>query len=398
MEFGVGIGHPGSVVRYCPPMTEQAGDGQGGDRPRIRVALIFGGRSSEHEISCVTAAGVMSALDPDIYDIVPVGITKGGDWVLASGPAEQWQITDGTLPEVTGGDGQVMPPMSATSSLQVVRSGEVPGDLGAVDVVFPLLHGPYGEDGTLQGLLELSDIRYVGAGVLSSALSMDKHYMKLVLAGSGVPVCDYVVALPSVWERDPESVRKAVDDLGYPVFVKPARAGSSMGVSKVVDRGGLDTAIEAARDHDPKVLIEEAVIGREIECAVLESLDGGEPLASSPGEIEVVGGHDFYDFEAKYFDQSNVRLSCPADIPDDVTATVQDLSRRTFVAMSCEGLARVDCFVRPDGAVVVNELNTMPGFTPFSMYPRMWERSGLPYPDLVKRLIDLALHRRVGLR
>lgn len=365
---------------------------------RTRVALIFGGRSSEHEISCVTAAGVMGALDPALYEIIPIGITRAGDWVLASGPAEQWQMHGRQLPEVTGGDGQVVPAMSADGSIQVIRGGAVPEELGAVDVVFPLLHGPYGEDGTLQGLLELSDTRYVGAGVLSSALSMDKHYMKLVLAGSDIPVCDYVVAFPAQWERDPQSVRDAVDQLGYPVFVKPARAGSSMGVSKVASPAELDAAVEAAREHDPKVLIEVAVTGREIECGVMESFSGAEPEASPPAEIEVVGGHDFYDFEAKYLDEGNVRLSCPAGIPAEVAATVQDLARRTFTAMSCEGLARVDCFVQDDGTVMVNELNTMPGFTPFSMYPRMWEAAGLTYQDLVKRLIDLALQRRVGLR
>jgi D-alanine-D-alanine ligase len=249
-------------------------------------------------------------------------------------------------------------------------------------------------------MLELGDVRYVGAGVLSSALSMDKHYMKLVLAGSGLPVGAYTVILPADWERDRQACRDAVEKLGYPVFVKPARAGSSIGISKVVDPAGLDAAVEAAREHDPKVVVEAMVTGREIECGVLESPDGGAPQTSLPGEVAVTGeAHEFYDFQAKYLaDEGAVQLSCPADLPDDVTGAVREMAARTFVAMGCEGLARVDLFYTEDGRLLVNELNTMPGFTPVSMYPRMWQRSGLEYPQLVDRLLRLAMSRRTGLR
>ena len=284
--------------------------------------------------------------------------------------------------------------------LVTLAPNEVPQVLGQVDVVFPLLHGPFGEDGTLQGLLELSDTRYVGAGVLSSALSMDKHYMKAVLAAHSLPIGPYVVVLPAEWDQDRELVIDAVAALGYPVFVKPARAGSSMGITKVHGPESLEAAVEAARLHDPKVLVEAMVEGREIECGVLQDVDGGPPLTTEPGEVVVVegGGHEFYDFEAKYLDDAGVRLVCPADLLPEVADEVRRLAARTFVAMGCEGLARVDVFVTRDQKVVVNELNTMPGFTPTSMYPRMWEQSGISYPELVERLPRLALTRRTGLR
>jgi D-alanine-D-alanine ligase len=367
---------------------------------RPRVAVVFGGRSSEHAISCVTAAGVMGALDRSRYDVVPIGITRQGRWVLASDDPARWAIQGDRLPEVTAGAGAraLLPQSVDDDDVVVLAPGEVPRTLGAVDVVFPVLHGPYGEDGTLQGMLELSDTRYVGAGVLSSAMSMDKHYMKIVLAGHGLPVAPYVAVRPREWERDPSAVAAAVAALGFPVFVKPARAGSSFGVTRVAGPDGLAAAVEAARVHDPKVLVEQAVVGREVECAVLQDLGDGPPLTSLPGEIEVVAGHDFYDFEAKYLDESNVRLTCPADLDEEVSDRVRDLSARTFEAMACEGLARVDVFVTADGSVVVNELNTMPGFTPTSMYPRMWERSGLGYAALVDHLVRLALTRPVGLR
>jgi D-alanine-D-alanine ligase len=375
------------------------------DRPRKpRVAVVFGGRSSEHAISCVTAAGVLAAIDRDRYDVVPVGITTDGRWVLAQDDPERWRITDGRLPSV---DAEAEAATAVTLSqglhardLVTLQPDEVPRVLGQVDVVFPLLHGPFGEDGTIQGMLELSDTRYVGAGVLSSALSMDKHYMKAVLAAHGLPVGPYVVVLPQEWEGDKELVRDAVASLGYPVFVKPARAGSSMGITKVHGPDDLDAAVEAARLHDPKVLVEATVEGREVECGVLQDVDGGAPLTTEPGEVEVVegGGHEFYDFEAKYLDDSGVRLVCPADLLPDVAAEVRRLAARTFVVMGCEGLARVDVFVTRDQRVVVNELNTMPGFTPTSMYPRMWEQSGVAYPELVERLLQLAITRRTGLR
>jgi len=375
-------------------------DGPSPDGRRPRVAVVFGGRSSEHAISCVTAAGVLQAIDRDVWDVVPIGITPNGRWVLAGDDPKRWQIEAGVLPAVDDdeGPGVVVPLEVGASDLTVLEPGAVPRTLGAVDVVMPLLHGPFGEDGTIQGLLELADVRYVGSGVLASAASMDKHYMKVLLAGAGLPVGPYLVVRPRDWERHPDRVREDVEELGYPVFVKPARAGSSIGISKVTGPEDLDAAIEAARRHDPKVVVEVAIAGREIECAVLESLDGGTPATSLPGEIRVVGGREFYDFEAKYLDEASVRLECPADLPDDVVHRVRDLSVKTFEAMGCEGLARVDFFLTPGNEVVVNEINTMPGFTPFSMYPRMWEQTGLSYPALVDRLLRLALGRRTGLR
>ena len=368
---------------------------------RPRVAVVFGGRSSEHAISCVTAAGVLQAIDRDAWEVVPVGVTTTGRWVLAADEPGRWEIRDGVLPEVPGDGPDVLLPRATTDRhLVVLEAGRVPEVLGDVDVVLPLLHGPYGEDGTVQGLLELGDVRYAGAGVLSSALSMDKHFMKIVLAGSGLPVGSHTVLLPREWEDDRDACRERVASLGYPVFVKPARAGSSVGISKVTSPEQLDEAVEAARAHDPKVVVEAAVSGREIECGVLESLEGGEPETSLPGEITVVGGaHEFYDFEAKYLAaEGEVLLTCPADLPDDVTAAVRDLAARTFVAMGCEGLARVDLFYTDDGRLLVNELNTMPGFTPVSMFPLMWRRTGLDYPELVDRLLRLALRRATGLR
>jgi D-alanine-D-alanine ligase len=376
-------------------MNQSQGPGR-----RPRVAIVFGGRSGEHAISCVTAAGVMRAIDREAYDVVPVGITTTGAWVLASDDPARWELDGSELPEVKDGDGPgvLVPLRAGDRSLTVLEPDQVPRIFGEIDVVLPLLHGPFGEDGTLQGMLELSDTRYVGSGVLASAASMDKHVMKVMLEGAGIPVGAYLAVRPRDWERRPERVREDVEELGYPVFVKPARAGSSIGISRVSGPEGLDEAVALARRHDPKVVIERAVTGREIECAVLEAADGGTAVTSLPGEIEVLGGHEFYDFEAKYLDSASVRLSCPADLPQEVTRRVRELSARTFEAMGCEGLARVDFFVTPEGGVLVNELNTMPGFTPFSMYPRLWAATGLPYADLLDRLLRLALTRRTGLR
>jgi D-alanine-D-alanine ligase len=364
------------------------------------VAVVFGGRSGEHAISCVTAASVLRAIDREIYDVVPIGITPAGRWVLAKDDPTRWDMTGGALPQVEDDDGPgVLVPLEVgTHQLTELAPGQVPRELGTVDVVMPLLHGPFGEDGTLQGLLELADVRYVGSGVLASAASMDKHYMKLLLAGAGIPVGPYVVVGRRRWERHADDVREDVEELGWPVFVKPARAGSSLGITKVKGPADLDAAIEEARRHDPKVLVEAAIEGREIECAVLESLDGGAPATSLPGEIKVLTGHEFYDFRAKYLDEAAVELTCPADLPGDVVHRIRDLAARTFEALGCEGLARVDFFVLPDGEVLVNEINTMPGFTPVSMYPRMWQATGLGYPELVDRLVKLALARPTGLR
>lgn len=363
---------------------------------RIRVAVVFGGRSSEHAISCVTAGGVLGAIDPGRYDVVPIGITTSGRWVLAGADREQLAITDGRLPKVADEGGTVVLPPGA--GLVVQSPGEVPRELGAVDVVFPLLHGPYGEDGTIQGLLELAGIRYVGSGVLASAVGMDKHVMKLLLAAAGLPVARHVLVQPGPWEPQRDRVAAEVAALGWPVFVKPSRAGSSMGVAKVREPAGLEAAILAAREHDPKVIVEEAVDGREIECGVLEGIDAAGPDASVVGEIRIDGSHDFYDFEAKYLPDNGVDLDIPADLPADLAQRVREMAVTAFTALSCESLARVDFFLRPDGSVVVNEVNTMPGFTPTSMFPMLWAESGLDYPALVDRMISTAVARPVGLR
>jgi D-alanine-D-alanine ligase len=368
---------------------------------KTRVALVFGGRSSEHAVSCATAAGVMRAIDRDAYDVIPIGIARDGHWVLSDGDPARLELTAGHTPEVRPSDAGVVVPLGTSDrSLTVQEPGQVPRSLGEVDVVFPLLHGPFGEDGTIQGLLELADIRYVGSGVLASAAGMDKHYMKVVFAGAGIPVGPYAVVTDAQWRRDRAAALDAVAALSYPLFVKPARAGSSMGITKVSDPGDLEAAIEVAREHDRKVIVEQGISGREIECAVLQGRDGAPPRTSEVGEIEVDrdGGHDFYDFEAKYLEEQGVTLSCPAKVPDDVSAEVRRLAAAAFEALGCEGLARVDCFYTDRGDVIVNEINTMPGFTPHSMYPQMWAASGLEYPELIDELITLALERPTGLR
>ncbi len=366
---------------------------------RPRVAVVFGGRSHEHAISCVTAASVISAIDREAYDVVPVGITREGRWVLGPDDPHRLEITDGRLPEVDGSGAELALSSAVGSGVLTVREpGEPPRTFGEVDVVMPLLHGPYGEDGTIQGMLELSGVPYVGSGVLSSAACMDKHYMKVLLAGHGLPIGPYTVIRPGDWERDAAAVGESVAGLGYPVFVKPARAGSSFGVTRVDQPIDLEIAVEHAQQFDPKVLVEAAVPGRELECGVLGGLDGADPDASVVGEVLISAEHPFYDFDAKYLDEANLQLSIPADVPSDVAARARELAVEAFRIMSCEGLARVDFFYRPNGSVLVNELNTMPGFTPMSMYPQLWAASGVDYPALVDRLLRLALTRPTGLR
>ncbi|NLU69786.1 D-alanine--D-alanine ligase family protein [Streptomyces sp. HNM0574] len=368
-----------------------------------RVAVVFGGRSSEHAISVVTAGAVLGAIDRSAYEVLPIGITRDGRWALTADDPERMAIEDRRLPDVreladspTGG--VVLPVDPGSREVTYSEPGTVPKTLGEVDVVFPVLHGPYGEDGTLQGLLELSGVPYVGAGVLASAVGMDKEYMKRIFTSFGLPVGPYVTIRPREWEADPGAARKKVVDFagehGWPVFVKPARAGSSMGITKVDDIGGLDEAMEEARRHDPKVIVESLLRGREIECGVLEFEDG--PRASVPAEIPPVSAHDFYDFEAKYIDSASGVV--PAPLTPEETERVRELAVRAFEAASCEGLVRADFFLTEDGEFVINEINTMPGFTPISMFPRMWQESGVSYPELVDRLIQQALSRRTGLR
>ncbi|MFJ1755793.1 D-alanine--D-alanine ligase family protein [Kitasatospora sp. NPDC088134] len=366
-----------------------------------RVAIVFGGRSSEHGVSVVTAASVLRSIDRGKYEVLPIGITHEGRWALVGDEPARMVITDGRMPDVDqvaeSVEGQVALP-AAPGNREVVWSepGAAPKALGEVDVVLPLLHGPWGEDGTLQGLLELSGVPYVGSGVLASAVGMDKEFTKRIIESLGLYAGEYTVLKPRDWESEAgrAAARERIAALGLPLFVKPCRAGSSIGITKVKDLADLDAAIDEARRHDPKVIVEKGVEGREIECGVLEFEDG--PRASVAAEVLVDGDFEFYDFEAKYIDSSEVR------IPADLTAAEQDEIRRqaveVFEGLGCEGLARVDFFLLPDGRWMVNEINTMPGFTPISAYPKMWEATGVPYAELIDRLLTAALRRSTGLR
>ncbi|WP_214409609.1 D-alanine--D-alanine ligase family protein [Sphaerisporangium fuscum] len=363
-------------------------------RPRVRVAVVFGGRNSEHAVSLMGAGSVLAALDRSKYDVVPIGIAPDGRWVLAS-ENQRFEIEGGELP-VVDDSGAALALPSGSGSLVALDSGRIPESLGQVDVVFPMLHGAYGEDGTIQGLLEMAGVPYVGSGVLASAVGMDKAYMKAVLAAAGLPVGPYVVVRDRDWRLERERVLKDVEELGWPVFVKPSRAGSSQGISRVDGAEGLEQAIEFARTHDPKVLVEAAIEGREVECAVLESLGDEPPAASLPGEV-LYGDHEYFDFNAKYV-PDEMRLQVPADIPVAVSEELRQMAVRAFEALGCEGLSRVDFFYTPSGSLIVNEINTMPGFTSLSVAPQLWAATGLSYAELVERLIQLALARPAGLR
>jgi D-alanine-D-alanine ligase len=367
---------------------------------RHRVAVVFGGTSSEHGVSCLTAAGVLSALDRDRFDVVGIGITRTGRWILVdSDTISRLGVTDGRLPELSESAAEAMLMRVSSGSELAVREQSVLSHLGPVDVALALLHGPFGEDGTIQGLFEMMGTRYVGAGVLASAVGMDKHYLKLVLAASGLPIGPFVAITAAEWRRDRTACLATISALQYPLFVKPARGGSSLGITKVDEAAGLERAIEVAHAYDPKIIIEQGFVGaRELECGVLDDLDGGSPLASVVAEVRVHNASGFYDFDAKYLPEEQVDLDVPADIQPELVDQVQQLAIKTFEAIGCEGLARVDVFVTHDGHVVINEINTMPGFTSHSMFPRMWAASGVPYPELVERLITLALRRPVGLR
>lgn len=366
---------------------------------RTRVAVLFGGRSDEHAVSCATAAGVLAAIDRDRYEVVPIGISRRGDWLRVADDPQRWRIATGTEPEVTAEAGpRVVLPMGE-QRLVAVDGPDAGKAMMGVDVVLPLLHGPFGEDGTIQGMLELAGLPYVGSGVLASAVGMDKHYMKMILAGAGLPVGAYTVITDRQWRTAAQQAAARVAQLGWPVFVKPCRAGSSIGITKVDRPEDLVGAVEAARVHDPKVIVEAAIEGREVECAVLQGRGDMPPRSTRPGEVAVTSGdHGFYDYEAKYFDSSGVDLHWPADLPAAAEQRVRQLAEATFEALSCEGLARVDFFYTSAAEVIVNEVNTMPGFTPLSMYPMMWERSGLGYRDLITELVELARQRRTGLR
>jgi len=362
---------------------------------KVRVAVVFGGRSTEHAVSCASAGLVLGAIDHDRYDVVPIGIARDGRWVLASDDPKRLAMADGVLPDV---DAVAEPGVSVmprtgpgTSALVVTGPASLPQGLGDVDVVLPLLHGIYGEDGTIQGLLEMAGIRYAGAGVLASAAGMDKEYMKLLFAARGLPIGPYVVVRDRMWTS---VMRKRVLDeiaeLGYPVFVKPARGGSSIGTSRVDSQEDLEDAIERARQHDLKVLVEAAISGAEVECAVLEGIDGGPTEASLPGQVVVDPHSAWYDFEAKYLGDATA-MEIPAPVPPSAVERIRQLACLAFDAIDCEGLARVDFFYTPDGEILVNEINTMPGMTPASGFPKMWEATGLPAPQLFDRIISTAL-------
>jgi D-alanine-D-alanine ligase len=361
---------------------------------RTRLAVVFGGRSTEHAISCLSAGSILAAVDRERYDVVAVGITPEGRWVLAPDDPARLALSGRELPSVKDGQAVALPGDPTAGGLVPLEAG--PELLSRVDVVFPVLHGPYGEDGTLQGLLELAGVPYVGSGVLASAAAMDKTVARVLLSAAGVAVTPAVAVRATRWATDRAGVRDEVRALGLPVFVKPARGGSSIGISRVSDLADLDRAVELALGCDPKVLVEAAVAGREVECGILED-EHGRPQASVPAEVRVTGDYEFYDFDAKYLD-SATELDVPADLPAELTARLQDLARQAYRALDCEGLARVDFFVGDDGALTVNEVNTMPGFTPTSMYPRMWAASGLDYAALVDRLVQAALRRGTGLR
>jgi D-alanine-D-alanine ligase len=366
---------------------------------KVRVAILFGGRSGEHEVSLASARSVMAALNKDKYEISAVGITKTGRWLttgdpmaaLASGEPEAYLASG----EHTAHGAAQGAAHEAACDAVVPLGGRdlVPGTSRAgfpdADVVFPVLHGPYGEDGTVQGLLELADLPYVGSGVLGSVVGMDKAAMKSVLIAQGLPVVDYELVLRKAWQSRPDEIIARVEGrFEYPMFVKPANLGSSVGVSKAHDRDELRYGLDLAARYDRKILVETAVNAREIECSVLGN---DEPIASVPGEV--VPCNEFYDYKAKYIEVDS-ELHIPADLSAEMTRQVQDLAVRAFQAIDAAGMARVDFFVcRDTGRIYINELNTIPGFTQISMYPKLWEASGIPYPELLDRLIELAMER-----
>jgi D-alanine-D-alanine ligase len=403
------------------------------EQRKIRVAVVFGGQGPEHPVSCMGAGTVLATLDRDRYEVVPVGILPDGRWVLTRDEPERLAISGRTLPSVAavagpeagegaareagaggagaggavaGAAGADAPGAgTALAGAAAAAVASVPHVLTGVDVVLPILHGPFGEDGTIQGLLEMAGVPYVGAGVLASAVGMDKEYMKLVFAARGLPICPYVVVRDRDWQPGPAAspavgaerkrVFDAIAELGFPVFVKPARGGSSIGTSKAHDQAALTESIEAARCYDLKVIVERAVEGAEIECSVLEGLDGAPPDTSVPGQLVIEGGEEFYDFEAKYLDPAGGML-IPAPVPAAVSDEIRRMAAVAFDAVSCQGFARVDFFYTTDGTILVNEINTIPGMTATSYFPKMWAATGLPMPQLLDRMIATALRRRPG--
>jgi D-alanine-D-alanine ligase len=351
---------------------------------KIRLGILFGGRSGEHDVSLASAASVMKALDPAKYEIVPIGITRDGHWRVGSGAVQ-------LLPQVLENGEPVTPSVDPTGPklLPITPSTLAPDPRPQVDVVFPVLHGTFGEDGTVQGLLELADLPYVGAGVLASAAGMDKDVMKRLFREAGLPILAWELVLRADWEKNPGAVRKRIErKLRYPLFVKPANLGSSVGISKVRNQRELPAAMGLAGQYDRKILVEKAVNAREIECSVLGN---DAPQASVPGEVIPV--NEFYDYEAKYIKEGS-ELIIPAPLTFRQTRRVQEVAVRAFQAIDGAGMGRVDFLLdRNTGKVYVNEINTIPGFTSISMYPKLWEASGVSYSQLLDRLIELALER-----
>jgi D-alanine-D-alanine ligase len=381
------------------------------EQRKIRVAVVFGGRGPEHAVSCMGGGNMLGAIDRTKYDVVPVGITRDGTWVLAADEPARLTAAGGELPSVdaVAEPGTQVVPWADRRPVTTSAPGRIPHLLTEVDVVLPVLHGPFGEDGTIQGLLEMAGVPYVGAGVLASAVSMDKEYMKIIFQAKGLPVGPHVVVRERDWPReepsgapgpaDPERKRvlDAIAELGWPLFVKPARGGSSIGTSKASDMTQLHAAIRNAQGYDPKVIVEAAISGREIECSVLEGLNGAPPDTSLPGQLLIDGGEEFWDFEAKYLDDAS-GMAIPAPIPAEQQEEIRRMAALAFDAVSCEGLARVDFFYTPDGQILINEINTIPGLSPASYFQKMWEASGLEFPRLIDRLLETALSRRPGLR
>jgi D-alanine-D-alanine ligase len=391
------------------------------EQRKIRVAVVFGGKGPEHAVSVMGGGNMLASIDRAKYDVVPIGITRDGGWVQVADEPGRLAIRGGELPSVesVAEPGSAVVPWGGAGVL-ASAPGKIPHLLGEVDIVLPVLHGPFGEDGTIQGLLEMAGVPYVGAGVLASAVSMDKEYMKIVFRAKGLPVGPYVAVRPRDWPADgpagqvarrpglesaadpadqPERKRilDEIADLGWPLFVKPARGGSSIGTSKAHDLAQLHESISLARQYDPKVIVEAAIEGNEIEVSVLEGVDGAPPDTSLPGQLMIDGGEEFWDFEAKYLDAAS-GMAIPAPIPDGATDEIRRLAAAAFDAVSCEGLARVDFFRTARGEILINEINTIPGLSPASYFQKMWEVSGLPFPQLIDRLLQTALRKGTGLR
>lgn len=369
-----------------------------------RIVVLYGGKADEHPISCISTAGVLKAMDTERFEPIPVGITKSGQWIVNGEDPRGWDLSGDALPEVK------VTPESRPVLLDVSRGcdgflvgGDTVGSLGHIDAVLPVLHGPYGEDGTIQGLLEMMNVPYVGCGVLASAACMDKHYTKVLLNAAGIATAPGVTLDARSFDAsdgfasDAAAIMAEVEATGlrYPLFVKPSRAGSSFGVTKVEREGDaaeLAAAVFEASHHDWRVLIEQGIDAREIECAVLCAKPGDEPKASWPGEIVLDrredGGDQFYDFDSKYMDSSASHVEVPANLPEETLQRVRETAIKAFKAVDGMGLSRVDSFVTADGAIMINEINTMPGFTPISMYPKAWEATGLSYTDLITTLIE----------